>query len=1256
MQDDPEEEHGDEAECELEVPDGVAAAGDRVDAIMENLTGLLAADGPGIADALRSADRELSELEPCFDPAPWVLPALDCYRGLVRLELWRRLGDRADLEAACELLLSGVLGAQEPDQGDVFELLQAIGDRLEEDPSARDRDTFITWGSWLVSRLDAIGQPDEPDDASAMGTALREDVALKLLDRVEAGDGDRTADLDAVIAHYETLVAGRPVADPERPSLLGMLVLTCWDRVDGDASRHQEVDRLVRHAREASKTPGLPADIRSLVSLYLGVGLFEQFRRPGWAIDVADVDLAIGSLSEVGPGLRAEPNAGALVDVSLGLLLAGRGQMLGSAADLAAAEPFLVRAASALPPDDPELWDITYNLAVAETVLANLGRDAAHSDTAIRLLRVAVMRPSADPEQVAMIRLSLGTLLLGRVTGQRGPAADEGIEHLTTAFQLAPVGSPTRVMAALNLGTSLATRFYTTGDRQDLQAARFYLQIVENARSGGLAGPYADADQIFSDLDLVRTAVRGQIAMAHGLDQDPAALDEAVESFRTAVGLAGQGHPLAGRLRSDLGLALVVRFNYGRHRLADLRAGLAELVAAADLIPPGSLARHLALARVVSARATLARVTGDQRLMREAIAVMIELRADPGPGAGDPARDIAVLALMHAELSAMTGAAADLAAARDWFGRAAAEFERQPGHPNHGLLLITRARLERRSGDNQAALRSGLAALRVRARDALLQTGPAHGLATARIAAAEAAEIADWCLADGATGLAVEALELGRGLVLHAATSAADMPELLERAGRDGLAADWRRLAGDVARDRPWDAADERDDVVRRLLEGESLAVPSDLRERALNALDADVLVAPPGHREIADALTRTGADALVYLLPATAGAPGRALIVPADGGSPRQLPLPRLHGQTSAALDQYEAAQARMLAVSPAPEDEAQWRLKLGSLCGWAWRAVVQPILADLAHGQASEPPRLVLVPIGRLGLVPWHAARRAVRTGQDSHDGQDGHDSRGWRYAVADAVFSYAASGRQLAEVSRRPALPLADDPVIVAPLGLGDLPFALREASALRARYPNARYFGYSLDGPVDAPADPEVVLGVLPARDRAGASLLHLVCHGVATSAGADASYLMLEDDDRPLTVKAILRQASGRPAGAPGGIVDLVACRTDVTAADYDEALTLVTAFLAAGAVTVVGSRWTIPEAASAVLMFMFHHFLAVAGGSPRDALRRAQLWMADPGRVPPASMPAGLRRQLDGHSGMGLDDVLAWAGLTHQGQ
>src|SRR6185437_2463730 len=108
-----------------------------------------------------------------------------------------------------------------------------------------------------------------------------------------------------------------------------------------------------------------------------------------------------------------------------------------------------------------------------------------------------------------------------------------------------------------------------------------------------------------------------------------------------------------------------------------------------------------------------------------------------GGGPGDPVRVTAVLAVMHAELWGLTGDPADLAAARDWYATAAAEFGREPGHPRHGMLLIGLARLERRAGAGQAAVEAGLAALRAWARDVLLQSGPAHGLATARTAADE---------------------------------------------------------------------------------------------------------------------------------------------------------------------------------------------------------------------------------------------------------------------------------------------------------------------------------------------------------------------------------------------------------------------------------------------------------------------------------------------------------------------------------------
>ncbi|MEV5529673.1 CHAT domain-containing protein [Streptomyces prunicolor] len=106
----------------------------------------------------------------------------------------------------------------------------------------------------------------------------------------------------------------------------------------------------------------------------------------------------------------------------------------------------------------------------------------------------------------------------------------------------------------------------------------------------------------------------------------------------------------------------------------------------------------------------------------------------------------------------------------------------------------------------------------------------------------------------------------------------------------------------------------------------------------------------------------------------------------------------------------------------------------------------------------------------------------------------------------------------------------------------------------------------------------------------------------------------------------LSVREILHQARGRPTGAPGGLVVLDACVSDHTTGDFDEALTLSTAFLAAGATGVVGSRWEVPDGLTGLMMYVFHDRLRT-GATPVRALREAQLWLLDPDRVLPDGMP-----------------------------
>jgi CHAT domain-containing protein len=119
------------------------------------------------------------------------------------------------------------------------------------------------------------------------------------------------------------------------------------------------------------------------------------------------------------------------------------------------------------------------------------------------------------------------------------------------------------------------------------------------------------------------------------------------------------------------------------------------------------------------------------------------------------------------------------------------------------------------------------------------------------------------------------------------------------------------------------------------------------------------------------------------------------------------------------------------------------------------------------------------------------------------------------------------------------------------------------------------------------------------------------------------------------------------------AGADLRLVVLAACRSQVSGRGHDEAFSLSTAFLAAGASSVIGSLWPVPDDATSVLMFLTHHYLRVEGLPPGQALRRAQFWILDSGRGMPPDMPRDLAAQA---ARIDPDDLTAWAGFTHLGR
>ncbi|MEU4065440.1 CHAT domain-containing protein [Streptomyces wedmorensis] len=554
--------------------------------------------------------------------------------------------------------------------------------------------------------------------------------------------------------------------------------------------------------------------------------------------------------------------------------------------------------------------------------------------------------------------------------------------------------------------------------------------------------------------------------------------------------------------------------------------------------------------------------------------------------------------------------------------------------------------------EDVAALEAAKEALSAAAADVLLQAGAEHGLLAARAGASRGVQAALWAAAQGQLYEAVSALELGRALVLHAASISSDVPELLDQRGQHELAEAWRAATATADRRACADGG----------VPGE---LPSTLRRRALDALgyrQDDGLLRTPTLGELEDGLTECGADALLYLVPGDAVGPGIVIAVGPQLGAGmgvREL----LSRAESGPLERYlDAVAAHDASVREAlrtgnevdPAVRQAWEDALAELCDWACE-VLGPVLNGLDKRLAIEgrPLRIVLVPCGRLGIVPWHAGRFPGESPRE--------------YLCQAAVISYAASGSQFLRTVRRAPRPPAAQPVLLADPSQ-DLMYAEIEVLALRnSFYPRARMCGTipELGKEEPAPCTPEAVLSYL----ADGASLLHVASHGKAgTSPTASALDLTLPEDaahhpDRGprsggsdpgpglLTVARLLDGQDTR-ASDDGPLVVLSACQTDLSMRDHDEALTLTTGFVTAGARDVVGSRWAVSDGASALLMAVFHHYLNIDRLSPVDALRAAQLWMLDPERRNPGSLHDELLWEMDRPD---LERIAYWAAFIHQG-
>jgi hypothetical protein len=870
--------------------------------------------------------------------------------------------------------------------------------------------------------------------------------------------------------------------------------------------------------------------------------------------------------------------------------------------------------------------------------------------------------PALDRDVASVLHILAG--MAHRAHAGAGPARSRGayqdaMSHFNRAKDLAPELESVRSLLLGVVAGSLALRSAGSAalDVHDAAAvySRQFSQVLDSgnllageARASGLRGLAQVTHPSIYPALLAGDRLASAFLTASLADVD-AALEQLAQhlarippdnQFRCLILISlGSGWRMRAALSGDRrdvirGLRMVVS-GYEQ-------AGRSPRIAAIS-------AEHGWRLRAVYPAAELAWLTGDLQAMTTAIKRICEIGDEPGMTGAERAGWSWQYGMTLIRRQLLTGDRRDLDDGIARLEDAARADDPSGAAPESALLqnLATAywSRGDRDRGDQLRAIDTGLLALRQRSAEVLLQAGAERALQVARWQEQPyVAPLVGWCLAEGQLRQAVAAIEQGRALVLHTTTVATDVPGLLQAAGHGELAARWQHEARQ-AHPMPWDTPLTAPGIDALLPPGpgQPIQVPAQVRLEVLQALreapGAAALLAPPDIGELAAALRRARADAFAYLIPSSGGSGGCALLLSA-GGELDRISLP---GLAEEELEPYERAYLRASEADWDPATRSQWQRSLNELCGWAWDAAAGPVLdyvtRHYAPGQPGRVPRLVLIPTGRLGIVPWHAARTT---------GPDGRP----RYSLEDAVFSYAASARQFEQASRRPRRPPAESPVLVSN-PTGDLPMAQDEVTEIHRRwYPGAVYLGRPPEIATGLATSGEL-LSRLPGGGAGRASLLHCGCHA-RVAASLAASHLVLADGQR-LAVAEIVAQAQRLERGAgpaPGFLAVLSACTSDLAHVDHDEALTLSSALLAAGATGVVGARWPTQDRVTAPLMVMFHHYLNRDPGQPAQALRAAQLWMLDRSRAVFGDLPAGLAAAARAPR---LAEAHAWAAFTYQG-
>ncbi len=251
---------------------------------------------------------------------------------------------------------------------------------------------------------------------------------------------------------------------------------------------------------------------------------------------------------------------------------------------------------------------------------------------------------------------------------------------------------------------------------------------------------------------------------------------------------------------------------------------------------------------------------------------------------------------------------------------------------------------------------------------------------------------------------------------------------------------------------------------------------------------------------------------------------------------------------------------------------------------CGQWLGEVLQPTLEKLVHGG-----RIVLIARGELSQLPFGSAWI-----------EDASRPTGRRYLGDSFTLSYAPSARVLL----RPALTATPELF----LGVADpkskqappLVYAESETAVASSTFPSKQI----LSGSAATVGAFQTAVG--------GAGVIHLSCHAFSNFQYANDSMILFADEE-VLPLYDLVRMDFSHAR-----MVVLSACESGKsTRRGSDQAVSLSSALLGAGAAAVIATGWNVDDSAACVLILRFYYRLRVSLMQAQDALQEAQQWLRD---------------------------------------